>query len=489
MKILLKKKRSIGFLTFEIVLSLALITLALSATITVLASNQNLTIDIGQASVALEKAEFLLEQMKASNRKDFNLVHTSGFVQDGVFTKRTLVKTLQDFETKEVTSEVSWKSFGVFDQFMRLSMLVTNSASAGSDTCDSNLSGDWSYPAVINSTKNFATIVQDPASIFPITDMDAYFGRLVVTTNNSSTNKPTVFILDSTDPYDLKLIASIDNDSANNTGVNAVILGKVAGKTYAFVASASSFVKGQLQIIDVNPPYSIVTYKIPTTIVKGSSTQGVGNSIFYDSGYVYLGLKKTVLGPEFDIIDVRDPSNPQWVGGYTIQNGVNSIFVKDGLAYIASPNNEELIILDVTDPTNPYYVNGYDAPDSIGNGKSIYRVADTLYLGRTVTSLNPEFLLLDVANKTHIQPLASVEIGNSVNGIFIRDYLAFVLTNLQLQIYDIHDTNQIIQFSSPVALSSSGGSPAPTLECEGNYLYVGSNDTSNRGYILVVTSQ
>jgi hypothetical protein len=43
---------------------------------------------------------------------------------------------------------------------------------------------------------------------------------------------------------------------------------------------------------------------------------------------------------------------------------------------------------------------------------------------------------------------------------------------------------------APLNLPASGSSVyEPVLDCEGNYFFVGSNDTSGNGYISVITAQ
>ena len=100
---------------------------------------------------------------------------------------------------------------------------------------------------------------------------------------------------------------NIDNDIKVNSGLMAVAVASSTSGSYAYVASASSFARGQLQIIDISNPASpavVATYTIPTSVV---STAGSGNAIFYKDGYVYLGLTKTSAdGSEFNIIDVKD---------------------------------------------------------------------------------------------------------------------------------------------------------------------------------------
>lgn len=271
-----------------------------------------------------------------------------------------------------------------------------------------------------------------------------------------------------------QFISGLGTNSAVQTGFNAV----TTNGPFAYIATNSGSSSGQLQIINIqqNPPVVVSTLKIPS--VTGSGGQGIGKSIFYSHGYVFLGLTKTLTRPEFNIIDVIDPTQPTWIGGYRVGNAVNAIEVRNNYAYIATPNAQELITLDVSNPTNPHVVGGYQAPDDIGNGKSLYTVGNTLYFGRTVTGSNPELYILDNTNPENlISSTGSYEIGSSINSLIVRDSLAFLITtNGQFQIYNIASSTDITPFTSTIALPSGG--IGDSMDCEGNTLFITSSPAS-----------
>lgn len=478
-----------AFFTLEIVLAITFLSIVISSIILVIFSNQSILIDSEVASDALIKTQIFLEKEKVLAQKDFNLINASTPISDGVYTSSVDVEQLPDFFTKLVTVKTSWVGNGNRIQQVTLSALLGNTQQVvGGDTCSSNLTGDWKNPSV--NEYNLASLVGDSGGVYPITDIDAYENKLYVTVNNTSSNKETFFVFEINKHSSPVLISKLDNDLVNNTGLVSVRIARDASGVFGFAASASSFVKGQLQIIDVSANTILKTYKIPVSIVNGSSSQGTGNSIMYKNGYVFIGLKKTISGPEFNIIDVHDPLNPFWVGGYSVGNAINNMIIKNSFAYLATPNNTELIILDISNLQNPVVANTFDAPDTVGNGKSVYAVGDTLYLGRTITSQNPEFLVLANPNPNLTAPtlLASKEIGGSVNELIVRSNLAFVLTNSQLNILSIDGLSHVEQFTAPVTLSHRGGTPVPSFDCEGNYFFIGSNDSFNKGYVSIITA-
>jgi hypothetical protein len=219
-----------------------------------------------------------------------------------------------------------------------------------------------------------------------------------------------------------------------------------------------------------------------------TGSQGVGNAIAYKDGFVYLGLKSTGgNGPEFHVIDVHTASNPveigHWPASGSLGNDVNAITLRNKYIYLATPNSQELKVIDVHDPANPTAVGSFDAPGGSGNGKSSYTVGDNLYLGRTLGG--NELYILDITNPaTTLSSLGSFDIGSdSLNGLIVRDYLAFGLTNNQLHIFNIKDPSAISEYATPLDLPGSSSSGGSDLDCEGNVLFAGTN--TNGGLYVI----
>ncbi len=484
-----------GFITLEVVIALTILTLMLSATTLISFSNLSVLSDGKTDREVRGIIDELLAKARASLAYDFKQSVSIAEGSNGIYTTNLDVKTV-DYFIKKLTATVSWTSgFGRTLQISQTEIVTDYLNTTGGDSCDGEVIGDWASPLVVNNITDLATLIGSSTGTYPVTDIDVYRDRLYVTTNNSSRNQETFFIFDVTDLAHPSLISKLDNDLVNNTGIKALFVYGDKYETYAYVANSSSFTKGQLQIIKVSDsvPSVISTYKIPTSIVAGSSNQGNGNSIFYKEGYVYLGLTKTVAGPEFNIIDVHDPFTPIWIGGYAVGNGVNDLFIKDGFAYLVTANDQELITLDVSNPANPVRVGGFDAPDSVGTGKSLYVVGDTIYLGRTATASHPELYLLDNSNPNTIPaPLGTREIGSSVNGIIARgDLLLLTTTSGQVQILDIASTSSITNKTPPLILPNSGSGVG--LDCERNEIFVASTPNSGifagKGAISILTAK
>jgi prepilin-type N-terminal cleavage/methylation domain-containing protein len=493
-----------GFSTVEMLIAMAILVIMLSAIILVSFGSQSLGIDSQTNSEAINIAQEYLEREQALARKDFKSVVSVETTTQDIYKIKIDVQTQPDFFTKKVTATVSWP-----DQYSRglniqLSALVTNFENAvGGDTCNSVLTGNWQSPQTKNIITDFAQLVGDPGGIYPVTDVDAYQGKLYATVNNTAANtKETFFVFDISNPANPSLIIKMDN--ASNPAVSAGLNAVATDGHYAYVANGygapyttctnpngTNTSCGQLQIIELSdsPPQAEVKYTLQMPNVDGTGGQAIGNSIFYKDGYIYLGLAASASGPEFHIIDVHSPSNPFEVG-YWPQTGnlgsaINAIYVRGKYVYLATADSKDLIVLNITNPTAPTEVGNYNVSGG-GNGKSLYTVGDNLYLGRTNPSTNPEFYILNTINPASITLSSSQAITSSVRAIVVRDYLAFLITtNNQFQIWKV-DNPTITSYATPLALpvSSSGTS----LDCEGNYLYAGSVDSSNRGYLSVISA-
>ncbi|MDQ5954246.1 MAG: hypothetical protein QG583_174 [Patescibacteria group bacterium] len=508
-----------AFSTIELMIALAIMSIVLTGVVLVSFGNQSALIGSQTSNEAMKLAQGLIEEQQALARKDFNLVNSNVDDSDPFYKKSVSVKFLDDFSTKEVEVKIEWNAEYLLKKKLILKTLITNFTNPiGNNTCDSTLTGDeqgeeygsgWKNPEIKNTQNKFADLVNDINGIYPVTDVDAYYGKLYVTVNNISSNSDdTFFIFDINklkNNQNNPLIDSIDNSTVS-AGLNAVV---VAGH-YAYVANGyganfTTCIEGQncaqLQIFDLNNlSASPINFKVPG--VGGNSGQSVGNSIFYKDGFIFLGLSDTGgNGSEFHIIDVHDPENPfrRPGGTFSVGNAVNTIYVKNKYVYLGTVNNQELMVLSLNDLSESY---GYDASGNAGNGKSLSLVGDNLYLGRTIDSGNPEFYVLDNTNPeditgNNLSP-STFEANRSVNGLLVRDFLAFLLTNNQLRILDLTQplSMNIPEWTiNPLTLPLADTTGDGALDCEGNFLYAVTNydnsDTDpldNNGLLYVIST-
>ena len=479
-----------GASIIEILIAVAVLTLGMAAAILLSFANQDLKIDSETNSEALAKASALIENARATSRDDFNLVNPVATTTDDIY-KKALDVRMVDFVTKKIISRIVWNEGSTRPQIIELSTLVANWQNPD-NTCHSVISNPigWKNPQIASYELGKDLLVpSDPSSGFPIGDVDVHDGKLYVVVNNSNGNNfPTFFTFDVSDPTVKPVfINSFDTDTSVKAGLSAVT---VSGH-YAYVAKGTGPSNGQLQIIDLNTNSVVVTYKVPG--VTGTGGKALGNAIFYKDGYVYLGLTKTASGPEFNVIDVSTPTAPSWKAGYSVGNGVNSIYVKNGYVYIASPNAEDLIVTDVRPSAWPNlpHTGGFNGTGGL-NGKSVSVIGSKIYLGRTFGT--NEFYILNGAIPSSISEIAHKDLGSgndtSINGLLIRDYLAFFVTNQKFQVWNIADTGNIYPWTENQDpnefLDLPGNSTGTSLDCEGNYIYFGSLPSNDKGYVAIV---
>jgi hypothetical protein len=517
MKIIIDKKlffKNGGVVTIELLIAFAILIINMTGIILLSNANQMASLDNEINTKALYMADTALGIAKYNAKFDFNLLN-SFTKNDGFYTTNLEVtQPSENFFLKRIKSVVTWSTaFSQENKVELLSEISNLEAVRGGDTCSSVLIGDWTNPQ--KSGYEFGVdIINDTSSTFPITSIQAFNGIMYVGTGNSlNSNTNNFFRIDISNPSEPTFTPpGLDNNEAVNSGINAIA---IDGKNYAYIASAHSAnfntcqnsdglnkSCGQLQVIDLNTFSVVYTYKVPN--VTGLAGQAIGVSLFYKDGIIFLGLAKAT-GPEMNIIDVgggdnilASPTNPILISSYEINNEVNDMYLRNNYLYVASPNDQELKIFDVSDLENPILVGGFDAPAggaNNGNGKSFHLIGNTLYFGRTLLT-GDEFYILDVTNPENNLPILgsrNIQNGNinaSVNKIITRDYLSMLVTNKEFQILRTDDHHNISPYTSPISLPPQAGvgMQAFSADCEGNYVFIGSQGPDNVGFLTVITA-
>jgi prepilin-type N-terminal cleavage/methylation domain-containing protein len=529
-----------GFSILEIMIAMAIAVIAISGVILATGGSGGAagqTVGGDQASVlsgeinaeAVTKAQQLIEQEQALGREDFNLVNPMSSTENVgglIYTKTVDVVQQPDFLTKLLTATVAWVGAHGQPLSTKISTLVTNLDNVNSpNTCNSTLTNAQGWKNPQHQTWDFDQlgVNTNSGNGFAVSDIQVFNKRIYVTISQTpNTYKDNVLVFDiPNDPSQPPTLrGTFDNDpvSGHDTGPSALAIASTTNKIYAYIASASSFSKGQLQVFDVTNPIltnwipASTTYKISTTYVP---TAGNGSSIFYANGYVFLGLQKTSAGgTEFNMIDVgagaANPMSPNRIGGFPVANQVNSIYVKNKKAYVASPNSQNLQIIDA-DPTSGTFMQSLgsytppgpapDTTDGIGSdhGESVWVIGNTAYLGRTYGT--KEFYILNAVNPNSGPIGKDIESTNqgSIYGLAIRDYLAFFLTKDQFQVWDISNTGNIVPWTQNGVVADFAdanhdlgqfgtGGAGTALDCEGNYVYTALKSTqgNNKDMLAVL---
>lgn len=481
-----KKYHQAGFSTLEVLLATTLLIVILSGAILTLensggaagvsasfAGARSLWTDSRTNSEALRLAQANLEKAQAQAQESFFAVKP--VAGNGDFYKENVVVDWISDYVKKIKSKITWEN-DVKSQFVELETLVTSPANAArGDTCDLRLIGNWQSPKVLGTF--------DFTSNSGATDLVVKRRMVYLTTNPAASNKDDFYIIDAKEPLSPQKISSINT----GTGLVGVAVGDNA--EYAYVASVSTV--NQLQIIDISDPKApfIASQLALKNMLDQADCKGEGKSIHYKDGRVYLGLSKDVNCPEFNVIDVSDPSSPQQIAAWEAGAQITDIKVDNNRAYLALPYSSEedetqpikgnLIVLDISNLGNIGVIKNFSAKNKNDNsivinqpGESVFLDGDLLYFGRSVGGVNNvnnhELFIFD---RHSLQLKGSVDIGSSVNAVIPRGGFLFMATsapNLGFQIWNGVEPQNISPYGSlNIQQASTGG-----MGCEENLIYV-----------------
>ncbi len=418
----------------------------------------------GQLSaIALGKSESLLAFSLDSLKNDFSKNIATTTTED-IFSKIMEVQELDNF-TKKIKSIVKWFQNGR-EQSVTLSEIVTNPNEAyGIGDCQLDGTESWQSPNLLSTHIDLGFGNQ-------ATGVFARGGIIYLATNNVSPRDPAAdkndfFIIDARNSSNPVILSRLDT----GPGLSAIA---VAGP-YAYLGNTS--INAQLQIADISDLYQpriIASYKLPGNYSDGTT---IPNTLFYNRHKIYLGTAKSQI-EELHIINVENPALPLEVGKWETNAGINNIFVSGNYAYLATPNNEELSVLYISTSSIPQKIGGFDAPGGSGNGKSLARDRQTLFLGRTVG--HNELFALNIENPAAILVRSSMAVSESINAMVASTGRLFLTTNTKFEV--INTENSGLSLIGTVTLPAK-----PTgITCNGKSLYL--SILSSDGLKIIIPS-
>lgn len=485
-----KIKLSDGFSTLEMLIAMTILIMVLGAIIFVIFGNQSLSSDSQTNAEALNKAQAMLEEQQALSRKDFKLVNPTGASVDGIYQKSVAVTNL-DFFTKKITSTVAWTGEHNRAQSVDLTSLVTNFENAiGGDTCYSVLSGDWMKPKLKNTgNTSLAAIVGDAPGSYPITDIDAYQGKLYVSVNNSAAvsagaNNPNTTVSSTTGPGSASWTNPNSSKVSDNSRATAVLS---SGNTTRYLKATSfgfsipnwATITGIKVEVERSIAGTISTgvKDSEVKIIKGDGTVSANNKADASSWPVvgseaYITYNPSDLWGEtwspadindtdfgvaisatatssrtaqidhvritvtyirqFYALNTSNPASPTLsgsLGSNIVTTGINALATNGKYAYLATNSSaNQFQVVDMS--ASPYKI--VSIPFKLGTagssvGSSIFYKNGYVYLGLTQTSGGPnQFNVIDVHDSTNPILVASAAVGNTVNGIYVLGNYAYV---------------------------------------------------------------
>jgi len=209
-------------------------------------------------------------------------------------------------------------------------------------------------------------------------------------------------------------------------------------------------------LLDVSDPSA------PSLLSELPSSGYEVDGLFYRDNLLYV--TNYHLDPDFTIISVDDPQNPEILGDYSGTYFAQCVTVRDSFAYVGYDLTQlqgSIEILSIADPSNPVFINDYpgiSTPWQIVIEDSLAYIADELY-GLTILSISDplnihevgyydivagmspalslndnivylaisrDILAISVADPSNPTELSSYTTGGYPNGIVINGSLAFL---------------------------------------------------------------
>jgi hypothetical protein len=505
-----------GFSTLELMLALLILTSTFTAVVLVCLGLPSALADGRLEEEASIQAKELLQKEIAVGLHDFSKVSTISTTTNNEYDSSLRVDLLSDDLTKRLTSMTSWIDTKQRRRLITLTALITDFVSAAnSATCNSILTGDWTHPSILSYSLTPGNLLPQtsPAIPHPIDGLSMSTSTLVASVSIANTKTDSkIFLFSLSSTTKPSYLGEVNNAPSTKYGAAATtmdgsLLYIASAVEPNFTTCAAGTSCSQLQIFDISTPSApilLANFKLPTLSAPfaiGSRGQAAGKALFVTNGLVYLGIAKPsgTQGMEFNIIDARTPQSPHWLGGYAVGRSINQIKVVGSYAYLATDDpTRQLIILDVHDPAAITLVGSYAATgvSTFGFGKAVAvastSLGTTVALGRSYTTSGPELLFLNATNAHKPGVLGSEQISSianpvSVEQVVLRDFLAFALTDTDVEFWNIADPRNPSAFSNPLLLPGGESQKGAALICRHNALYLGSNNLNQTGYLTVVT--
>ncbi len=217
-------------------------------------------------------------------------------------------------------------------------------------------------------------------------------------------------------------------------------------------------------------------WQSPVTL--GSVNLGPGNSatdVDVLNKIVFLSTEaSTPSKPDLHIVDATDGMNPFVITDLNTGEGLNAVDVSGNYAYVANNDKDvsHLQIINVGDIYNPSLASQIWFTDA-GEAMAVFYLDGKVYVGTEKEGGGKEFHIVDVTSPYSPSLVGDLEIGEDVNGIFVKDDKAYLATSDsdELIVVDITDPlNPSIYSTFGVEGDSEDGKTAYIV---GDKLYLG----------------
>jgi len=246
-----------------------------------------------------------------------------------------------------------------------------------------------------------------------------------------------LLVIDISDPTSPELVGSLPTVGGGAYSV------AVSGH-HAYLADTGS----GLEIIDVSNPYN------PTWTARYTSPYGA-YAVALSANCAYLA------GLSFEVIDIRDPANPQRVGGCGSYSAW-SVAVAGNYAYVADLyGGMGLQVIDISDPANPHSVGGNS---SMVNARGVAVDGPYVYVAAYGAGLH----VLDTRHIANPQRVGSYDSTGLANAVAVSGHLAYAAdSTVGLEVIDVSNPSIPQQIGSYAT-----GGYAEDVAVSGHHVYV-----------------
>ena len=397
-----------GFSLVEIILSVALFGLFVTALSGIYLSGEENSVLIGNRNRAVFLAHQGLEAVRSIRDEDFsNLsIGTYGIgISGGVWNFNgssdttdmyTRDITISDYDTnvKEIQSRVNWQQ----NAQRTGEVIVRTLLSFWQEVIITG--GDWLLPLFTS----FVDFGGNTNATFVV--IDENYAYVVMQTN---ANVDDFYVVDITDTLN-PIITDTLNLSGQLRGID------ISGD-YAFISSTDN--SEEVYAVDVSNRSNI-------NLVDSLNLPGNQNMRNIQVNGNYLYATRDSSSSEFSIIDISNPTNMSLTGSTNLSSRYRSVYIDGSFAYLAGDvNNAELSVINITVPSLPVEVATLNLSGNT-NATDIDGFGDRVFIAQ-----GSDLEVVDISNPLLPTSFAVFNAGgfiNAVEAVAALDYV-FLATN------------------------------------------------------------
>ena len=226
----------------------------------------------------------------------------------------------------------------------------------------------------------------------------------------------SIKIQDVQDPLNFVLEGSIDVEAYYPRGIQV-------SEDFAYIVDMGDWFNSGLNIVDISDPYN--PYPRGNYSIGFPSFSAI---LAIRDNYAFI---PDIMSDLVNIVDVSNPDLPVYAGEYAAT--VEDLFAGDPYTYLVAGNT--LQITDLQVPSNPSLISSITLGTE--EGSKIYVDSGYAFIGDSVG----EVWIVDVNDALNPQMVTSFNAAGEVTGIFALEDLLYVVSQEQLQIFDISVIN------------------------------------------------